>query len=124
MRQDKQSVPTFFNKLKGFWDEIDSIAPWLKCSCGGCTCNIQEQLVEMKEREHLYDFLMALEDGYTTIKTQILNMKPLPRLGVSCHLVAKDEQQKRQISAMHKPMMEAAAFHVQSDCTDRKKDRP
>ncbi|XP_028763325.1 uncharacterized protein LOC114721632 [Neltuma alba] len=46
MRQENQSVPTFFTKLKGYWDEIDSIAPWPKCTCGGCKCDLQKQLME------------------------------------------------------------------------------
>ncbi|XP_028787189.1 uncharacterized protein LOC114743158 [Neltuma alba] len=119
-RQDKQSVPVYFTKLKKSWDEIDSITPWPKCSCGGCKCDLHKQLLEMKERERLYEFLMGLDDVYATIKTHILSMNPLPKLGTAYHLVAEDEQQKL-ISATQSPSLEVAAFQVHHD---RKKEKP
>lgn len=36
LRQEKNLVPAYYTKLKGLWDEIQSLSPWLKCSCGEC----------------------------------------------------------------------------------------
>lgn len=128
LRKENQTVPAYYNKLKGLWDEMMTIAPWPKCLCGGCKCDLQRQLVEMKERDQLYDFLMGLDDTFGVVKSQILGTNPTPKLGSAYHLVAEDEQQ-RQISAVTKPTIEAAAFQVQgtrtySDQKDRKRDKP
>ncbi|XP_054786851.1 uncharacterized protein LOC129302557 [Prosopis cineraria] len=125
MRQDRSSAPTYYTKLKSLWDEIETIMPMPKCECGKCTCDIEKQLVEMKERDRLYEFLMGLDEASNTIKTQILSMKPTPRLGQAYHLVAEDEQQ-RQVSAMQRPVIESAAFQVRTDKVPRdgKREKP
>lgn len=69
LRKDKLSVPTYYTKLKGLWDEIQTITPWPKCDCGTCKCNVAKQLTDMREREQLYDFLMGLDESFNTIKT-------------------------------------------------------
>ncbi|OMO64840.1 Integrase, catalytic core [Corchorus capsularis] len=128
LRQEKMSVSSYYTKLKGLWDEMQSIFPLPKCVCNGCKCNISKQLVDMREKEQLYDFLMGLDDEFGIVKTQILSTKPTPGLGHAYHLVAEDEQQK-QISANRKPIAEAAAFQMQGgqDGGNRgfgKKDKP
>ncbi|XP_023755203.1 uncharacterized protein LOC111903683 [Lactuca sativa] len=71
--------------------------------------NMRKRLKEGKEKERLYEFLLGLDDVYSTVRTQILTSKPTPTLGVAYHLVAEDEQQ-RAISATRKPSHEASAF--------------
>ncbi|KAL0399837.1 UNVERIFIED_CONTAM: hypothetical protein Sradi_2327000 [Sesamum radiatum] len=111
LKQEKLSVSSYYTKLKSLWEEMQSISTWPKCTCNGCTCNVQKQLVEMRERDQLYDFLMGLDDSFGTVKTQILSTKPTPSLGSAYHLVAEDEQQK-QISSLSKQTTEAAAFQI------------
>ncbi|OMO87828.1 Integrase, catalytic core [Corchorus capsularis] len=128
LRQEKMSISSYYTKLKGLWDEMQSIFPLPKCVCNGCKCNISKQLVDMREKEQLYDFLMGLDDEFGIVKTQILSTKPTLGLGHAYHLVAEDEQQK-QISANRKPIAEAAAFQMQGgqDGGNRgfgKKDKP
>lgn len=42
--QEKNSVPAYFTKLKGLWDEIQSLSPWPKCSCEECKCDVQKRI--------------------------------------------------------------------------------
>nr|GEV57056.1 integrase, catalytic core [Tanacetum cinerariifolium] len=42
-----------------------------------------------------YKFLMGLDDQVSVIKTQILAMKPAPKLSIVYHLVVEDEQQRK-----------------------------
>ncbi|CAM8948263.1 unnamed protein product [Rhodiola kirilowii] len=109
LRQEKLYVSAYYTKLKGLWDEMQTVSSWPKCSCDGCKCDVQRQLLEIREKDQLYDFLMGLDDVFATVKTQILSMKPTPSLGYAYHLVAEDER-KRQISAMNNPTSENAAF--------------
>ncbi|KAL6564318.1 hypothetical protein OROMI_015768 [Orobanche minor] len=111
-RQEKLSVSSYYTKLKGLWDEINSISPMPKCKCNGCTCDVPKQLMEMREKERLYEFLMGLDESFGTVKTQILSTKPMLSLGVAYHLVSEDERQ-RQITTTGRPSIEAAAFQTQ-----------
>ncbi|XP_054820769.1 uncharacterized protein LOC129319712 [Prosopis cineraria] len=49
-RQDKQSIPTYFTKLKGYWDELNSIMPWPKCACGGLAEDEQQKQISATYR--------------------------------------------------------------------------
>lgn len=99
--------------MRGVCDEIESVSPLPKCTCNNCTCNLGKRLVEAKEKERIYKFLMGLDESFGTIKTQILSTKPIPSLGTVYHLVAEDKQQKN-ISATRKPaiVVEVAVFQV------------
>ena len=35
LMQDQSSVVVYFNKLKGYWDELASYSPLPSCTCGG-----------------------------------------------------------------------------------------
>ncbi|OMO52902.1 hypothetical protein CCACVL1_29020 [Corchorus capsularis] len=85
LRQEKMTMLAYYTKLKGLWEEIQSISPLPKYVCK--------------------------DDAFGTVKTQILSTKPTPSLGNAYHLVAEDEQQK-QISASRKPMVEAKTFQM------------
>ncbi|XP_031127698.1 uncharacterized protein LOC116029795 [Ipomoea triloba] len=109
LQQEKAPVSTYYTKLKSLWDEMMVISPLPKCVCRGCTCNISKQLVEMKEKEQLYDFFMGLDDEFAAVKSQILSSKPTPSIGRAYHMTSEDEQQ-RKISSTHKPIVEATAL--------------
>ncbi|KAJ9558208.1 hypothetical protein OSB04_012822 [Centaurea solstitialis] len=108
-QQDGSSVSAYYTKVRGIWDEIQSVSPIPRCLCGKCTCDLGKRLNEAKEKERIYEFLMGLDGVFSTIRTQILASKPTPTLGAAYHLVSEDKQQ-RAISAAKKPMQEAAAF--------------
>lgn len=78
----------------------------------------------MRERDQLYDFLIGLDDIFSTVKTQILSMAPTFNLGQAYHLVAENEQQ-HLVSATHKPVAESYAFQTQGTRKEgSKKERP
>ncbi|XP_035837299.1 uncharacterized protein LOC118485142 [Helianthus annuus] len=110
-RQEGASVSSYYTKLRGLWDEIDSLFPSPRCDCGNCTCGIGKKITELKEKERTYEFLMGLNADFSVMRTQILATKPLPGLGETYHLVVEDEQQ-RIIAAGNKPLPvpDAAAF--------------
>lgn len=69
IRQDNQSVSAYYTMMRGIWDEIDSVSPPPTCTCNNCSCNLGKRLMESKEKEHIYEFLMGLDDIFGTIKT-------------------------------------------------------
>ncbi|KAJ0488998.1 putative retrotransposon Copia-like protein [Helianthus annuus] len=110
-KQEGATVSAYYTKLRVIWDEIQSVLPVPKCDCGGCTCLIGKKLIELREKERLYEFLLGLDSEYGTIRTQILAMKPTPSLGIAYHLVADDEQQ-RAVSGIKRHDSDAAAFQA------------
>ena len=110
-RQDGLSVSAYYTKLRGIWDEIHSVLPMPICECKRCTCDIGKKLSARQDKERLYEFLLGLDAEFSTIRTQILAMQPIPTLGASYHLVAEDEQQ-RAISGSRRTEMDAAAFQA------------
>ncbi|GJX36622.1 putative RNA-directed DNA polymerase [Tanacetum coccineum] len=110
-RQDNTTVSAYYTKLRVLWDEMESILPTPRCSCDGCSCELAKKLTELKETERTYEFLMGLDDQFSVFKTQILAMKPTPKLSTVYHPVAEDEQQ-RMITSSNKPVREVAAFQA------------
>nr|XP_043639758.1 uncharacterized protein LOC122610866 [Erigeron canadensis] len=92
--QDGSSVSSYYTKLRGIWDEISSVLPIPQCTCGHCTCEIGKRLVDFKENERLYEFLMGLDTEFSTIRTHVLSMKTSPTLGEAYRLASEEEQQK------------------------------
>ncbi|VFR00717.1 unnamed protein product [Cuscuta campestris] len=112
-RQDGASVSAYFTKLRGLWDEIQSALHIPRCSCGGCTCQIGKKLVELHEKERLYEFLMGLDMEFAVIRTQILAIKPLPSLSNAYHLVSEDEKQRQVATSRNSnSSQEVAAFQA------------
>ncbi|KAD3642199.1 hypothetical protein E3N88_31423 [Mikania micrantha] len=93
-RQDGATVSAYYTKLRSLWDEMEYVLPTPRCSCKGCNCGIGKKLVELKEKERMYTFLMGLDEDYVVIRTQILATQPTPNLGTVYHLVAEDERQR------------------------------
>ncbi|GKE60426.1 putative RNA-directed DNA polymerase [Tanacetum coccineum] len=111
-KQDGTSVSAYYTKLRGIWDEIQSVLSVPRCTCSGCDCDIGKKLQQLRDKERLYEFLLGLDAEYGTIRTQILAMNPVPSLGNAYHLVAEDEQQ-RAIAGTKRPSSDSVAFQAQ-----------
>ncbi|XP_019248647.1 PREDICTED: uncharacterized protein LOC109227908 [Nicotiana attenuata] len=70
-------IAGYFTILKLLWDELDAIYTTLTCSCA-CTCGGKVKLVKSLQDERLIQFLMALNDTYSPVRSNILMMSPLP----------------------------------------------
>ncbi|GKA95037.1 putative RNA-directed DNA polymerase [Tanacetum coccineum] len=117
-RQDGVTVSAYFTKLRRIWDEINTVLPTPRCTCNGCKCEVGKKLVELKEKERLYKFLLGLDSDFDVIRTQILAMKPTPSLSNSYHMVGEDEHQ-RNVTIGKKTTTEMAALQV-----NRKENQP
>jgi hypothetical protein len=63
LTQDQSSVAAYFNKLKGYWDELASYSPMPSCTCGA-----MKTLHDRDQEEKVLQFLMGLHDSYTTVR--------------------------------------------------------
>ncbi|XP_071713418.1 uncharacterized protein [Rutidosis leptorrhynchoides] len=111
VHQENMTVSAYYTKLRGIWDEIQSVSPSPLCTCNLCTCNLGKSLNDMRDKEKLYDFLMGLNEEYSSIRSRILSNSPLPSLVAAFHMVNQDEQQKK-IGTNRVTNMESSAFQA------------
>ncbi|XP_076886570.1 uncharacterized protein LOC143536472 [Bidens hawaiensis] len=57
---------------------------------------VGKKLVDIKDKESLYDFLLGFDPMFGTIRTQILAMQPIPSLIGAYHFVLDDEQKRKE----------------------------
>ncbi|XP_058008204.1 uncharacterized protein LOC131182873 [Hevea brasiliensis] len=80
-RQEGQPIVSYFGRLKTLWDEINNYDQIPVCICAGCRCNLTIELERKREEERVHQFLMGLdEEGYGTVRSNILSTEPLPNL--------------------------------------------
>ena len=73
--QGVSSVSLYYSRLKDLWDEYDSILP-----PPSCDCNKSKEYVEQLQYQLLLQFLMGLNDSYSSARGQILMMTIYPML--------------------------------------------
>ncbi|KAK2985871.1 hypothetical protein RJ640_009941 [Escallonia rubra] len=76
LQQEKVPISIHYGKLKGVWGELQALNPIPIFSCG-CTCRAARKMQSMGEADKVYDFLMGLDDTFTTVHSQILSESKL-----------------------------------------------
>ncbi|CAN6683323.1 unnamed protein product [Malus baccata var. baccata] len=61
--QEQLSVSAYYTKMKALWDELASYHDPLVCTCAGL-----KGLAEREEKERVMQFLMGLNDSYSTVQ--------------------------------------------------------
>ncbi|EOY05030.1 Cysteine-rich RLK (RECEPTOR-like protein kinase) 8 [Theobroma cacao] len=118
LQQEKSSISSYYGKLKTVWGELQASNPIPVCTCG-CTCGAAKKMEDMQEQEKVFDFLMGLDDTFSTVRSQILSVDPLPSLGKTSSIAAQEEKQ-RQVAVNRVPTVEGAAFLAGQDLSSRR----
>ena len=50
---DDMSMEDFYTKLKGIWDELDSLDPIVPHSCNGCDCDLSQKANKSQQSRRL-----------------------------------------------------------------------
>ncbi|XP_075521576.1 uncharacterized protein LOC142554787 [Primulina tabacum] len=87
-RQGHQSISIYYTKLKALWDELGSYHDPIACHCGGV-----KGILEREEKEKVMQFLMGLNDSFSTVCDSILLMNPLPETPKVHALILQHERQ-------------------------------
>ncbi|XP_071715226.1 uncharacterized protein [Rutidosis leptorrhynchoides] len=72
VNQGSFTVAAYYNKLKRYWDELQSLNGVPTCSCGKlreCTCGITDKFLEIENRSKLMQFLMKLNDEFESVRS-------------------------------------------------------
>nr|XP_023891368.1 uncharacterized protein LOC112003410 [Quercus suber] len=91
--QGSLSVSSYFTKFKTLWDEFMNNQPFTVCNCA-CVCGSKSSQLDAQHKEHVFYFLMGLNDSYGTLIGQILLIEPFPPLSKVCSLVLQEEKRR------------------------------
>ncbi|KAF7821316.1 retrovirus-related Pol polyprotein from transposon TNT 1-94 [Senna tora] len=90
-----EAIVTYYGKLKMLWDELGNYEQIPVCSCTGCKCDVAAKLEKKAEEDKVHQFLMGLdEEGYGTLRSNILSTEPLPNLNRVYAMTVQEEQVK------------------------------
>lgn len=112
--QGTNSVSVCYSKLRQLWDEFASLV-----ILPTCQCEYARRYVEYDQQHHLLQFLMGLNDSYTSIRNQILKMSPLPSVGHAFTIISQEESHRSISAAAVYPVdTSASAFFSSRDRFD------
>ncbi|KAH7679687.1 Zinc finger CCHC-type protein [Dioscorea alata] len=83
------NIITYYTRIKGLWDEIQTL-----CNLPQCSCGASQELHKLEEGQKLMQFLMGLNESYTVVRGTILMMKPLPSVRQAYSLLIQEEKQR------------------------------
>ncbi|KAF7806657.1 retrovirus-related Pol polyprotein from transposon TNT 1-94 [Senna tora] len=90
-----EPIVTYFGKLKMIWDELGNYEQLPVCTCTGCKCDVAAKLEKKVEEDKAHQFLMGLdEEGYGTMRSNILSTEPLLNLNRVYAMAVQQEQVK------------------------------
>ena len=111
--QGDSTVTSFFTDLQASWDQLLNLRPLPSCSCGNCTCGVNEKILCIHHQDSIMQFLNGLNECYSQVKTQILMMEPVPSVDKTFSLVIQEERQKSS-NAHVIPSIESTALAVKN----------
>ncbi|XP_075076494.1 uncharacterized protein LOC142163140 [Nicotiana tabacum] len=82
------TVSSYFTKLKGLWDELDTFRALP-------ACNQMKVHNDQIEEDRLMQFLMGLNDVYNAVRSNILMISPLPNVRQAYSFVIQEEMQRQ-----------------------------
>ncbi|KAL8100664.1 hypothetical protein AgCh_032790 [Apium graveolens] len=94
INQGTQSISEFYTQIKSIWDNLDEVNPSAYCNYGQYTCQVNSKLIQKVQEQRLLQFLMKLNDHFSTVRGHILLMQPLPSVSQAFRLIVQEETHK------------------------------
>ncbi|XP_072060164.1 uncharacterized protein [Arachis hypogaea] len=97
IRQGDLTITSYFTKLKSVWEELENLHTIPSCiACvNGYNCGLKI-IRDYASEEYVVKFLRGLNEQYSTVKYQIMLLKPLPDINA---VLAMLTQQERELSS-------------------------
>ncbi|KAL5131997.1 Retrovirus-related Pol polyprotein from transposon RE1 [Glycine soja] len=89
LQQGSMSVSSFYSKLRSLWESLSELKPSHSCTCGGI-----KPWYDFEQPEYAMQFLVGLNEFFSTIRGQILSMDPFPSATKDFALIVQEEKQK------------------------------
>ncbi|XP_016510183.1 uncharacterized protein LOC107827542 [Nicotiana tabacum] len=110
LAQGTLDVTGYYTKMKKLWEELSMINAKSQCSCQ-CTCGAKENMHKAEQDRRLIQFLMGLNEVYTTVRGSILMMNPLPSMAQAFSLLIQEEKQ-REVKPHNQLMLDSASLNA------------
>jgi len=110
MKQDRASISEYYTKMKCIWEELDSMMdlPQITQTNEEITAFLRALLRQQKEQK-LFQFLNELDENYSTQRSHVLLMTPLPSIETVFAMLQQEELQREVLDNL-KPYQEASAL--------------
>ncbi|KAJ8620304.1 hypothetical protein MRB53_028833 [Persea americana] len=106
-KQAGASVMSYYTQFLGMWADLSNISP-----LETCTCDSGSSIATWFRNLQTYQFLMGLDDSYSVLRTQIINIEPLPDLDRVYAMVSQEESHRSALQL--RDNSPAVGFAVQS----------
>jgi hypothetical protein len=68
--QENSIESQYFTRIKTLWEELNNYRPISICNC--CHCGRMQSILKLYSQERVLQFLMGLNDSFSTVRAQIL----------------------------------------------------
>ncbi|GAV58104.1 UBN2_3 domain-containing protein [Cephalotus follicularis] len=89
LTQGNTTVSVYYTKLKQLRDEYTSLV-----TLPSCGCETSKAYLEHDQQQKLLQFLVGLHESYSSIRSQILMMSPLPSVGQAYSIICQEESHR------------------------------
>jgi hypothetical protein len=94
LKQEHRTVTEFFSDLKILWEELELYMPIPTCTCHvSCSCEAMRTARSNHNLLYVIRFLTGLNEEFSVVKSQILQLDPLPSLNKIFSMVIQHECQ-------------------------------
>ncbi|XP_025651033.1 uncharacterized protein [Arachis hypogaea] len=99
MKQGDLNVTAYYTKLKSIWEDLNNFRPIPNCKgCEfSCLCGL-DVIRQYRREDYTTRFLRGLNDQYSTVRSQLMLMNPIPDINSAFSMLT---QQERQFSDTH-----------------------
>ena len=95
LKQGDISVTAYFTHLKTLWQELENFRPIPSCTCQNqCSCQLVPTIKGCRNNDYVIRFLKGLNEQYSSVRSQIMLMEPLPSINKVFCLLIQQERQK------------------------------
>ncbi|XP_019450655.1 PREDICTED: uncharacterized protein LOC109352925 [Lupinus angustifolius] len=114
IKQGDRDLSHYFTDLKIVWEDLEALRPLPSCVCAiKCKCSMLEII---RDSEYVICFLKGLNEEFSTTRSQILLLEPLPTINKAFSLL---QQQESQIGSVTTKVMFSSNMADSSEGTNR-----
>lgn len=99
LKQNRSKINDYYTTLSSLWEEIDSMNTHPPVTTvADDVKDFIKSLDSQKAESGLFQFLNGLDDCYSTLRSQLLMMQPLPTVEVAYASIQQEESQSDILS--------------------------
>ncbi|MED6120999.1 hypothetical protein PIB30_119182 [Stylosanthes scabra] len=128
MKQGDLDITSYYTKMKSIWEDLSNFRPIPHCrNCDlACSCGL-EIIRQYRREDYTTRFLRGFNDQYSTVRSQLMLMNPMPDLDTAFSMLSQQERQFGEVPEskvlFNKTATESQSFDNKSKGKGRGKGR-